>query len=318
MEPLEVAVGSPAGKPKRLIFDEAGPRSTLSRSQSTPPVKNVDSNVEIVKSSLHLPVKEQRAVKRRQLYQIVAKVARRKGRSLLEERSVQRPAQAYFETVLEKLKKSHLGFQLNELSNERMDEILVKEIKDFFFEGESCAKASVSLAAVGWKVARWARQGRRLLPRACQALRGFTRLAPIHSRIPIPMSLVFGPALAVEKLGKLSLAAGTLLGFHLYLRPGEWLEALWRHGSPSVVKHLGGQQGGTLTLRPQEERVPTKVYKVVDSVSIGQEDRQFLNRAGWINEQVGKWEEKVLQFCLSAVEVLPKVLLNSSRPLKWP
>ena len=52
------------------------------------------------------------------------------GRSLLEERSVQRPAQAYFETVLEKLKKSHLGFQLNELSNERMDEILVKEMEE--------------------------------------------------------------------------------------------------------------------------------------------------------------------------------------------
>ena len=96
------------------------------------------------------------------------------------------------------------------------------------------------------------------LHRAKRALRGWRKLAPPKSRLPLPKPIAYGLAMIMLAQGKRSMALKLLLDFDLYLRPAEGMDILAEH----VIKPVPGAgkqyQKYSVIIRDQELGVPDK------------------------------------------------------------
>ena len=222
------------------------------------------------------PCKERRSQRRQELYREKANLLALHGRSLLEEESVGQHSQRTYAQVLVRL-AGHLGHAVwSGVAAGAVDKAIVKLMTEMYLDGESHSAGSTLFAAVGWKMPRFSMMNRHQLSRSMVALKGFRKLAPTYSRLPLPMVVVYGLSMMMASLGEYHAALGCLLAFSLYLRPGELLQARWRHLSRPMGRKRGGALGWTLSLHPFEEGVPSKVMEY-DSTSSVDGDNKDIN-----------------------------------------
>eukprot|EP00973_Karenia_brevis_P074648 10372947-Karenia_brevis.AAC.1 len=134
------------------------------------------------------------------------------------------------------------------------------------------------LAAVAWGFPRRNFQLTSTLPRSRRALKGFLKLGPNHSRLPLPYPVVCGLAMQILAMGHQIPALLIMIGFHMYLRPREMIHLKWKQWSRPMPRQLGGAVGWALTLHAAEDGIQSKVGDTDETVIIDHPEFAYLNQ----------------------------------------
>ena len=145
--------------------------------------------------------------------------------------------------------------------------LILEYFEHLFFLGKDYAEGAKLVAAIAHFRVGLSPRCAQFLPRCARALQGWRLLAPASSRQPLPwlglMALV-GSLLSGNHVAE---ALACLLGFHLYLRPGELLGLTGRClVAPS--RRPGAPWTWGVIVRPLEENVPSKVGEFDESVLV--------------------------------------------------
>ena len=143
--------------------------------------------------------------------------------SVLEDLSVLPITKAKYEADHERFVEFPRQHHLAITDVGQVDVTMVEFLDQLFLEGEDVAVGQRVVAAWGWTHPSFTKQGDHRLPRAAKALAGWRKIAPGHTRQPMPWMYC---ALLVTKLleiGFLATARALMLMFWAYLRPGEAL-----------------------------------------------------------------------------------------------
>ncbi|CAK0905964.1 unnamed protein product, partial [Prorocentrum cordatum] len=153
------------------------------------------------------------------------------------------------------------------VTEEQLDETLVIYFHEQFLEGGESTDA--------WKLfASLAFEGRHLglkcssLPRATRAARGWRKLAPPRSRLPLPWAACCLVIRQLIQAGQRVLAELTAVAFALYLRPSEALSLTTNSLVPPSVLHGGPRGTWSATLHPREAGVSSKTGVYDDSLLV--------------------------------------------------
>lgn len=155
---------------------------------------------------------------------------------------------------------------LKRLSDEAIDGLLVLYFDKNYFEGQQAAFGEKLLAAIAFFATRFARLGPGSLPRAQRAVRGWRKLVPPVTRVPMPW---LGLMAVVSRIipENWTAAIALMLAFDCYLRPFE-LETLKASQiaiafDPTSLKHQAG-----LILSPLSGDRPGKTGQWEEAVMI--------------------------------------------------
>ena len=113
-------------------------------------------------------------------------------------------------------------------------------------------------------------------PRSRRALRGWRKEMPPESRLPAPMLMVYGLAMALISMGEKEMGLKVLTDFDCYLRPGEGLSLLARNIIPPVAAAGLQYQTFCLVVKEFEQGVPDKVGIFDTSIPLDSKGRQWL------------------------------------------
>lgn len=135
-----------------------------------------------------------------------------------------------------------------------MDLMLADFCDDLFLDGQSLAVAEKTVAAIEF----FHIDQRGKLVHAKRALRGFRKLAPPASRLPLPRLICMGIAMVLMAQGRREMAIKVVMDFDMYLRPSEGMDVLGEH----VVKPVPGAglqfQRYSVIIRDQDQGKPDK------------------------------------------------------------
>ncbi|CAE8643896.1 unnamed protein product [Polarella glacialis] len=141
--------------------------------------------------------------------------------TLLETASVTEPVWVTYRSLCENI-VNFAEEQDNRLnSDEDIDMIIVKWFHKEFEGGEDLSRGEKALAAWQAIFPEFSKFGKRKIPRAHRALKGWRKLAPPRSRKPTPYQVVAAHAVRLAARGKHHMALWVLVGFIAYLRPSE-------------------------------------------------------------------------------------------------
>ena len=133
-----------------------------------------------------------------------------------------------------------LANQLNWVDAASLDVCVCEFFDQMFLSGFGGEEGSKYLAALAFYLPDISRLGPFSLPRATRAIRGWTKSAPGHQRLPLPRVLlcaVIGVLLAARRT---LMALALWLSFRAYLRPGE-CSSLTRRQLVEPVPSAGSQ-----------------------------------------------------------------------------
>jgi len=163
-----------------------------------------------------------------------------------------RQYKSYLEAFKLFCKDQNLGWPVE--GEWEIDVTLSDFFDDLFLAGKSSATGEKTLAAVEFMFL----QHKGKLMRARRSLKGWRKIDPPRSRLPLPRVVACGIAAILLAKGQRKMALKVMTDFDCYLRPGEGMDILGKH----VVKPLrnaGRQfQRYSLVIRDQEEGVPDK------------------------------------------------------------
>ncbi|CAK0798854.1 unnamed protein product [Prorocentrum cordatum] len=233
-----------------------------------------------IETSKSHPDAEERKKARRSLHALERRSLQAVGRSFLEQGSVSRTVQQQCKAALDRFVKDQSIRDLHALARtpKVLDQKLKCHLDDLYFEGELSGVANTLVS----------------LPETARALVGFSKLSPAASRLPIPATVVFGLAMVLCSLGFPLAAFGSLLAFHLYLRPSELMRMKWRHWSPPCGAGRGGTDGWCLTLHPREDGVQSKAEEFDENISIDADGHlSFLNQVMSVMHAKAKREARL-------------------------
>ena len=257
---------SPAAPP--VIWPLAGSGPRRSSRQNTPPTP-----LEAGRSAAQK--RRARAAKERaDRYRDVQVIP---GRTLAETILVSQPSRHFYMSLLVAFMTFTLGWtpfaiarppmmqfptavaEFDLLDAEEVDDSAATWIDTAFRQGEAGDSGRKLLAAFGWARAQY--QGRHTpLRRGPVAALGSGRRAPGATRLPLPELMVHMLAVVMASLGMQAgwgrdLGIAIMVGFHLYLRPGELLRLQWGHLHSGLV---GGKLVVGALLHPREGQQPSK------------------------------------------------------------
>ena len=104
---------------------------------------------------------------------------------------------------------------------DQLDAALDLWMTENYVDAKESWEGSHMLAALEWHDPRYGRQGDLRLPLAHQALKGWRRLAPGHSRLPLPAQVVAMLAMRFAVIGRRDMAVCIMAMMSCYLRPAE-------------------------------------------------------------------------------------------------
>ena len=136
-----------------------------------------------------------------------------------------------------------------------LDQVLSDYFDDMFLEGASHATGQKILAAVEFGFIETKGQ----LVRARRALRGWQKLMPPHSRLPLPKPLAYGMAQMMMARGSRDMGIKLLMDFDLYLRPAEGMDILGKHVIPPVAGAGKQYKKYSIIIRDQDYGKPDKI-----------------------------------------------------------
>ncbi|CAK9007951.1 Putative ankyrin repeat protein MM_0045, partial [Durusdinium trenchii] len=134
-----------------------------------------------------------------------------------------------------------------------VDTILSRELDNLYHDGEDVSAGEYLIAAVVFFNICLKSPAMQKLPQVKQSLKGWRKMAPQRSRLPVPWEVT---SLLIQKpidKGLMGLALHMGLMFALYLRPSEGLRLSARDVVPPVLKGQGNYRHWTVVLRPEGE-----------------------------------------------------------------
>ncbi|CAK9108532.1 unnamed protein product, partial [Durusdinium trenchii] len=139
-----------------------------------------------------------------------------------------------------------------------VDTILSRELDNLYHDGEDVSAGEYLIAAVVFFNICLKSPAMQKLPQVKQSLKGWRKMAPQRSRLPVPWEVT---SLLIQKpidKGLMGLALHMGLMFALYLRPSEGLRLSARDVVPPVLKGQGNYRHWTVVLRPEGAGVASK------------------------------------------------------------
>ncbi|CAE7354645.1 unnamed protein product [Symbiodinium sp. CCMP2592] len=137
---------------------------------------------------------------------------------------------------------------------EDLDWMLADFFDDMFLEGSSLAVGEKTLAAVEFRFVH----SKKGLLRARRALKGWRKMRPPTSRLPLPKPVAFGIATVMIARGFKDMAIKVLVDFDLYLRPGESFDVRAKHVVRPIPRSGKQYQKFAVIIRDQDMGKPDK------------------------------------------------------------
>lgn len=168
-------------------------------------------------------------------------------------------------------------------SGEKLDGLIAHYLEDLFFGAESPARGSFAVAALQYAVPEVKSTPR---PRVNAALKGYRRLVPARSRLPLPeivLSWITAEMIRLDGGSRASRRKGLCLqlGYRCYLRPGEMAQLKWSQVLPPQAAGGAETASWRLLLHPLEEGTPSKTLTYDTCVPLGlPRGRELGNIAG--------------------------------------
>ena len=128
--------------------------------------------------------KREKAMRRKRKY-VKRMRATRGEKSILELNSVKEPQRRDYSRRLEKFYAFADHFELDIAKEKGLDEVLCEYADALYMEGEDCNCGQKLLAALELEMPEWHREGVLKLPRFRRALKGWRKLAPPQTRLPL-------------------------------------------------------------------------------------------------------------------------------------
>lgn len=148
-------------------------------------------------------------------------------------------------------------------THSQIDAALAHFFQDLFLDGEGVGVGNYVLAAVVFLTNNLSAEQ---LPRARKCLKGWKKLAPPGSRLPLPRAVI---ALIIHDLvrrDKWRVGVGCMAATECYLRPGELVHVQMRDWVPPSRLQVAGLKQWSLLLHPLERQVASKVGSYDDTV----------------------------------------------------
>ena len=167
-----------------------------------------------------------------------------------------------------------------EPKDEESWDVELVEYFDFLFEkGERPGVGEKSLASVMFmhplSVARDARR----FPQARMALRGWRRLEPPVSRVPVPYEIMCMMVVFLYSVHRPAAALAILTIFELYLRPGEAATVRAEQLVAPLSSRVAGRDRWSITLHPNERLEASKVKEFDETLSFDLPRQDFVGPA---------------------------------------
>jgi hypothetical protein len=143
--------------------------------------------------------------------------------TLLEENSISAMVETQYSEYLRAFKAFYKENGWGELLDKNTDLVLADFFDVKYLEGRGSAEGEKTIAAIQFHDSRF-KSGEMLLVRSKRALKGWRKLVPQGSRLPMPKLICQGIAMMMLARGQRGMAIMTLADFDMYLRPSEGLE----------------------------------------------------------------------------------------------
>ena len=154
-------------------------------------------------------------------------------------------------------------------------DLLLAEFDVLFQEGNGVRPGEKTLAAVEYQ---W-RHVKGTMLRSRRALKGWRKMVPPKSRLPLPRAVAFGIAMRMLSLQQRSMALLVLLSFDMYLRPGEGLTLKVKNVVPPFQGSGRQYQRYVVVVRDEEDNVPDKTGVFNNSLPLDNP-----STAGWLGK----------------------------------
>jgi hypothetical protein len=146
-----------------------------------------------------------------------------------------------------------------------------------FFDGDPSAEGSKDLAAMGY-VSPLLTRGAPELTRAHDACRGWRKLAPQKTRLPLPLGLTCALINQMMKANQAVQAEALAVTFAFYLRPSVTLGLRVEDVVPPPRGARGAKRKWSLILHPQECEIPSKVGLFDEAMLLDNPEFMFLGK----------------------------------------
>ncbi|CAK0799814.1 unnamed protein product [Prorocentrum cordatum] len=193
-----------------------------------------------------------------------AAAARVLGMTVLEAACIQPRARNRYQEIFRDFLSRANGRPL--ASEDLVDEAIAEWLDELHLDGEDLSAGSWAYAAVTFFAGLNKASGA-LMPRCRRALRGFRRLAPPRSRLPMPYMVVAMVVMELIAQHLVESALVVLLIFELRLRPGEAFHARAADLVPPV-SDVSGASHWCATLHAAETEQESKTGEIDESLSL--------------------------------------------------
>ncbi|CAE7502120.1 unnamed protein product [Symbiodinium sp. KB8] len=173
--------------------------------------------------------------------------------SRLEKKSIGRDQRKQYQRYLSSFKDYCMEFGLTWPPTE-LDWTLADYFDVMFLDGNSQATGQKILAAVEYAFI----EKKGSLVRARRALRGWQKLMPSQSRLPLPKMIAYGMGQIMLARGHREKCLKLLMDFDLYLRPSEGMDVLGQHVLAPVAGAGRQFQKYSVIIRDQDQGKPDK------------------------------------------------------------
>ncbi|CAE7708857.1 AMY1.1 [Symbiodinium sp. CCMP2592] len=192
------------------------------------------------------------------------KRARKGGITALEIKSISEEQQGQYDFYRQRFKDFCKENKVPWPIKAKADETLADYFDVLFLEGKGVNYGEKTLAAVEF----YSLGLKGKMVRSRRALRGWRKLVPPRSRLPLPKMVTYGIAMRLLFKGEREAALLVLMSFDTYVRPGEAMDLLKKSlvllvaGAGSHYRHY------TLVIREEEERRPDKTGVYSSSIRL--------------------------------------------------
>ena len=192
------------------------------------------------------------------------KRARKGGITALEAKSISEEQQSQYSFYLQRFKDFCKENKLPWPIRAKADETLADYFDVLYLEGKGVNYGEKTLAAVEF----YSQGLKGKMVRSRRALRGWRKLVPPRSRLPLPKMVAYGVAMRLLFQGEREAALLVLLSFDTYLRPGEALDLLKKNLVQPVAGAGTQYRHYTVVVREEEEGRPDKTGVYSSSIRL--------------------------------------------------
>lgn len=196
--------------------------------------------------------------------------ARGGSMSMLEMSSVSDEQRNQYSFYLRKFKDWCKENALSWPLRKAQDETLADFFDVLYLDGKSSHEGEKTVAAMEYHF----HYLKNKLPRSRRALRGWRKLVPQKSRIPLPKAVAYGIAMRMMARGLFNMGLMVILTFDAYLRPGEAADLLGKNIVAPIRKAGKQYRFYTLIVRDQDDEKVDKTGTFNNSIVLDNPDNE--------------------------------------------